>query len=316
MIVLRSSRLPYLVALCFAVLYFRTLLQSHSAFGVLGQRSLPQPEGFPRKIWQTWKTGLADMSEDNRKPIFNWQWINPTWRFELLTDETAKTFVQDRFPGTRATEIFTSLGDPILRADFIRYLVLLADGGVYADIDTITLKPMEDWIPPEFHNRTNVVIGVEYDRRDQERWEDWPTDLQFANWVIMSKPQHPVFNLTVQKVVRNLQALADKHGDTMADVSYRYQHEVLLTTGPTVMTEAVFEYLRTATETDFTWQNVTRLESPKLVHDVLILPVNAFGSGQHHSGSGEPYNEGTYVQHLFRGSWKDARPVEGVKKGA
>lgn len=34
----------------------------------------------------------------------------------------------------------------ILKADFFRYLILFARGGVYTDIDTVSLKPIDEWI--------------------------------------------------------------------------------------------------------------------------------------------------------------------------
>lgn len=41
---------------------------------------------------------------------------------------------------------------------------------------------------------------------------------------------------------------------------------------------------------------------------VLILPINAFGSGQMHSKSGSPDEDTALVQHLFKGSWKLDHP--------
>lgn len=37
---------------------------------------------------------------------------------------------------------------------------------------------------------------------------------------------------------------------------------------------------------------------------VLVLPINAFGSGQMHSKSGSLEGNTALVQHLFKGSWK------------
>lgn len=48
---------------------------------------------------------------------------------------------------------------------------------------------------------------------------------------------------------------------------------------------------------------------------VLILPINAFGSGQMHSKNGSPDENTALVQHLFKGSWKADHPFrdEAVK---
>lgn len=48
---------------------------------------------------------------------------------------------------------------------------------------------------------------------------------------------------------------------------------------------------------------------PKIL-TVLILPINAFGSGQMHSKSGDPDENTALVQHHFKGSWKADHPFE------
>ena len=69
-----------------------------------------------------------------------------------------------------------------------------------------------------------------------------------------------------------------------------------------MFTEAVFETVAHATGHKFSWLNVTKLKAPRLVGDVLILPITAFGAGQGHSEAGEAEEEGALVEHLFRGA--------------
>lgn len=91
---------------------------------------------FPRKIWQTSKNGPAGLDSEDRHPIQSWVKINQKHRYEILTAHTAESYVRDTFSHRQdIVETFTDLQDPILRADLIRYLVLLGDGGVYSDID-------------------------------------------------------------------------------------------------------------------------------------------------------------------------------------
>ena len=265
---------------------------------------------FPRKIWQTSKTGPAGFKDDDREAVRTWTKMNHNWRYEIITQYSAESYVRDRFADRPAVvEVFTELQDPILRADMIRYLVLLADGGLYSDLDTALLKPIDDWIPPPFRDLTNVVIGIEYDKLKGDRWVDWSLDLQFSTWTILAKPGHLLFELTVRRVVQRLKDLANKQGKALSrmDVTFR---EVLDTTGPALFTEVVFEMLSQQTGTNFTWLNVTRLKAPRLVEDILILPITSFGSGQGHSNAGQPDEGSALVQHLFKGSWKNEHPIE------
>ena len=271
--------------------------------------SPPPYKPFPRKIWQTSKTGPAGLDDIDRAALRTWMKLNQKWRYESVTQYGAESYVRERFADRpELVEAFTDLQDPILRADFIRYLVLLGDGGVYSDLDTRALKPIDDWIPVEHRRATNVVVGVEYDRLAGMRWGDWTLDLQFATWAILAKPGHALLQLTVQKVIEGLHRLAIKQGTTLAGVRPSFQ-EVLDTTGPALFTTAVFERLSWTTGTNFTWLNVTDMKAPRLIDDVLILPITAFGNGQGHSNAGSPDEDVALVQHLFKGSWKGDHPM-------
>lgn len=128
---------------------------------------------FPRKIWQTSRTGPSGLDENGRKSIQSWVKINQKHRYEILTQYSPENYVKDRFlHRLDIEETFVDLQDAILRADLIRYLVLLGDGGLYSDIDTISLIPIVDWVPSAYVNNVNLVVGVEHDKLDGGRWGD------------------------------------------------------------------------------------------------------------------------------------------------
>lgn len=75
-----------------------------------------------------------------------------------------------------------------MRADLWRYLKLAMVGGVYADMDTRCLKPVEKWMEwrgdragTRDPNRSkwptlgepSVIVGIEADVGDREDWEMW-----------------------------------------------------------------------------------------------------------------------------------------------
>lgn len=57
-------------------------------------------------------------------------------------------------------------------------------------------------------------------------------------------------------------------------------------------------------QNDLLREEVSGLTEPHQIDDVLILPINAFGSGQAHSGSKEPDKCDPFVVHSFAGSWR------------
>ena len=274
---LKSSRFWIIYCVISTLLCFRLL---HLAkFSAVAPRDCLHPPAslafntsehsplFPRKIWQTSRTGPAGLDENDRKSINSWVKINQKHRYEILTQYSAESYVKDRFSHRPdIQELFVDLQDPILRADFIRYLVLLGDGGLYSDVDTMSLIPIEDWVPLAYVNKVNLVVGVEYDKLDGNRWGDWPLDLQFCTWAILAKPGHFLIERTVDQVITRLKALARAQETTISGIRASF-NEVLNTTGPALFTEAVIEGLAHTTGTNFTWHNITGMTESKLVED-------------------------------------------------
>jgi len=70
-----------------------------------------------------------------------WRRFHPGWDFRFWTDADLARFVAERFPAWSRT--FETYPEPIMRVDLARYLILKAEGGVYADLDTDALAPLD-----------------------------------------------------------------------------------------------------------------------------------------------------------------------------
>ena len=246
------------------------------------------------------------LGKPEREQIQTWTDKNPGYRHEVLTAESSEIYILDRFADDPdIKEVFLELHDPILRADLIRYLVLLADGGVYNDLDVRCIKPIKDWVAPELFAQAAVVVGVELDlERNGER------KLQFCSWTVMAKPHQAAMRLVVDRVIENIRALAELKNATLSALKPSYD-DVISTTGPRAFSEAVFESMSLATGTEVGYRNFTGIREPKLLGEVLVLPVSSFGSGQAHSGSGKWGNPDELVQHMWKGTWKASHPARG-----
>ncbi|KAI4178001.1 MAG: hypothetical protein LQ343_000085 [Gyalolechia ehrenbergii] len=96
------------------------------------------------------------IKEDDAYRVRTWMDLKPDHRYELLTDGAAETYVLDRFADdSRIVNAYMGINDFILRADLIRYLALLKEGGVYGDLDLGCLEPIDLWIPPNFKDNTD-----------------------------------------------------------------------------------------------------------------------------------------------------------------
>lgn len=73
-----------------------------------------------------------------------------------------------------------------------------------------------------------------------------------------------------------------------------------------MFTKAVLESLTAQIGRSITYDDISDLDEPKLLGDVLILPISAFASGQDHSGSKPWGNDEQLMSHHFLGfqGWK------------
>lgn len=203
-------------------------------------------------------------------------------------------------------EAYQALPLNILKADFFRYLILLARGGVYADIDTTALKPAMEWLPGGFKASTvGLVVGIEADP-DRSDWSDWYSRrIQFCQWTIQSKPGHPVLREAVANITVNTLKLK-KAGKLSID-----QKNVIEFSGPAVWTDMIFEffnnpkyYNRSHQSQDISWKTFTGMKKPKQLGDVVVLPITSFSPGVGQMGAGETDDPQAFVFHTFEGEIK------------
>ncbi|CCD24695.1 initiation-specific alpha-1,6-mannosyltransferase NDAI_0D03810 [Naumovozyma dairenensis CBS 421] len=192
---------------------------------------------IPRKIWQTWKVSTNDPTFPSNFRNFQQKWSlaaketeNSTpseekFQYSLITDDNIESLLNNVYgEAPLVIDAFQLMPNNILKADFFRYLILYARGGIYSDMDTIPLKELKDWpslssssspslfssapipykgfipsspsasVSPSASSRKEpgLVIGIEADP-DREDWKKWyARRIQFCQWTIQSKPGHPI----------------------------------------------------------------------------------------------------------------------------
>ncbi|CAG8349074.1 unnamed protein product [Penicillium salamii] len=250
---------------------------------------------FPLKLWQ--KAGSKGIAPDRWNDIQSWLKQNPFLRHEILTEGSADQYVRENFADfPEIRDLYLSLPVPILKADLLRQLILYNDGGIWSDLDVTCHHPIEIWIPEEYRNRTNVVVGLEFDGS------------QFASWTVMTKPRTSHGVAVVEYVVEKLQASAAEHNRTTAELNMTMISDVVDVTGPQAMTVALLQNLEREMGMPVGRANISNIMQPTLLHDVLVLPNAAFASLQ----AGHPEDRGPYlVEHHYAGSWKNTHGGEG-----
>ncbi|RAL02479.1 glycosyltransferase family 32 protein [Aspergillus ibericus CBS 121593] len=266
--------------------------------------------GISDKVWQSAKT--THLSDDQHDWIDSWLAKNPSFRYELLTDTSAVTFVRTHYAmRPDIIEVFETLPIPILRADLLRYLLVLAEGGIWSDLDVTCDTPVADWVPAEYKDdKIEMIVGLEFDF--EWRGEGTQVASQFCNWVFAAPPSSRVLQVVVDAVVAKIKEIAALNRVPIQDLTLEMLPiDVVDVTGPKIMTIAVLDSLhqllgRTVDDRDF-----HAIKKPKLIGDVLIMPGVAFAAAQ----NGYPQDQGNaLVTHHYAGSWKEADAEAKEKK--
>jgi alpha 1,6-mannosyltransferase len=200
----------------------------------------PSPTGIPEKLW--YKLGAKGLNDDCRQWIEGCLMRNPTYQFEFMTDATSDLYVKRNYVNRPdIVETYLNIPIPILKADFLRYLILYHDGGVWSDLDVSCEEiPINDWIPAKYKESTNLVVGLEFD------WA-WENDnflhSQFASWTVMAKPRSPHLLVIINDILEDFRQKCKDHSVKLPDLKLDMVGHVVDITGPKRMTRGIVKSL-------------------------------------------------------------------------
>lgn len=301
--------------LCLGLLTFFTL---YGTFGGMHKQSFSisrDIEHFPRKIWQSWKTDPLRFEDRDAERARTWILKNPSLRYEVLTDDNGLAYVEHVFgrSGFNRPDIvntYKSLNAKIIQADLLRYIIMYAEGGIWADIDVEAIKSFDHFIPKRHEEQSiDMIIGIETDEPD---FKDHPVlgskAQSFCQWTFVCKPQLPVMLRLINHILVWLNDLAEKQGKPISDIVLDFD-EVLSGTGPSAFTNAILEEMTEVHGRTVTWKDFHDLEESRVVGRILVLPSEAFAAGTGHSRSGNHGGKGALVKHHFHASsWTKSHP--------
>ncbi|MEP7206434.1 MAG: glycosyltransferase [Casimicrobiaceae bacterium] len=155
-----------------------------------GQRA----DSFPPLIFQTWKSKdampghFARWSESLRR-------LNPDYAYVLWDDADNRGFIATHHPWFCA--IYDAYPREIYRVDAVRYFFLYQFGGVYADMDTECLRPLQ----PLFHSGDVWLGRMGHDRTFAH---------SIPNAIMASRPRQAFWLLVIALLVENAHTLRDR----------------------------------------------------------------------------------------------------------
>lgn len=275
-----------------------------------------QKTKFPAYVWQTWKHGLNDDRFDSKYKESQAQWAfkNPGFVHELFNDDT--TFATVKHLYSRVPEVieaFEAMPETILRMNFFRYLILYAKGGVYADVDTYPLQPVPNWIPENvLPEEVGIILAVGSDTTLANWRQEVVRRLEFGNFVIQSKPGHPLLRDIIADITEYTLLLKQSLGEgeqlALEGTPSQKTLAILKWTGSGIWTDTVLNYLNDYIKLLIyqlvLWQDFHALEMPKLVSDILVLPMRLFASPIEVPKDGKVLDQIAFVKHFGANLWK------------
>ncbi len=155
---------------------------------------VPADGSFPKVIFQTWKSKVsvpahfARWSESFRR-------LNPRYAYLLWDDVDNRNFIAKYYPWF--LRIYDAYPREIYRADAVRYFFLYQFGGLYADMDTECLRPVD----PLFESG-DVWLG--------RMGSDRGFSQSIPNAIMASRPLQEFWLLAIQLLVEDAERLSGR----------------------------------------------------------------------------------------------------------
>lgn len=169
---------------------------------------------IPKIIWQTYKDPFDQLQPYMLDAVNTWKTLNPEYEYRYMDDSQAAQFILEEY-GQEWHDLFVGLPVGVMRGDLWRYMIIYKYGGVYTDLDTECLNPINTWLNEEYE----MIVCPE-------------TNLHFCQWTFAASAGNPI-----------LESVLDTIKEKLINPTYGSPHFVHTHTGPAVWTEGIMKAL-------------------------------------------------------------------------
>ena len=175
--------------------------------GAVGAPRVAVSSAIPRIIHQTYPTReLPDEFRDARDVV---QAMNPAWEYRFYDDAAIDAFIAREYP-VQVLECYRRIA-PVYgaaRVDLFRYLLMFRCGGVYLDIKTKMLTPLDAVLRDD-----DEFVSAHWDHDPAGPYASfgrhpelaWHARGELQQWHIITRPGHPFLEAVVRRVLWNLE---------------------------------------------------------------------------------------------------------------
>jgi alpha 1,6-mannosyltransferase len=237
---------------------------------------------IPKIIWQTYKDSFDKLQPYMIDAVNTWKNLNPEFEYRYMDDEAAAEFILNEY-GKEWHNIFINFPVGVMRGDLWRYMIIYKYGGVYTDLDTECLKPIDTWLNQDY----NMIVCPE-------------TDINLCQWTFAASPGNPI-----------LKSVLDTIKEKLKNPEFGSPHFVHNHTGPSIWTKGILKALDI--KIDNLIDNYVLLNSSD---NAKLYGFHCYGGENwrifhfvdvKHIYASQKWNDGNYVQ------WIEDPLVKGVE---
>lgn len=173
--------------------------------------TFPEGQSIPKHIWRifitqgTKKVPLPEIAIQTEQTLRE---LNPEYEITMVDNQFVEPFIRENY-GDIVWDYYLRI-DPsygAVRADFLRYLILYKEGGIYTDLKISVSKPFRETIL-----ESDRLLLSHWDNLPGEEHEGWghleglesiPRG-EYIMGVIIAAPGHPFLREVILEVMRNI----------------------------------------------------------------------------------------------------------------
>lgn len=111
---------------------------------------------IPRIIYQTHEFDYDKLPSLGKESSSTWKNLNKGWEYVYMNSLVRKEYIFKNMPEIK--KIYEYLPNEF-KADIWRYLISYNNGGVYADMDSVCLKPLDDMLKNYSKNYDMICLN-------------------------------------------------------------------------------------------------------------------------------------------------------------
>ena len=177
---------------------------------------------IPKIIHQIWFQGKDKIPEKYHKNIESIKNHYKTWTYILWTDESIRQLLNEE-----ELKLYNEYKYMHQKIDFSKYVILYKYGGMYIDIDALSIKPIDPLLE-QYKDKDLIISATNTDYVAAIILCSKPKCIN--NGIIISTPNHYILKKIIEYCLQN------------KDTGYNYFTSIVSTTGPDMFTKIIDKY--------------------------------------------------------------------------